>query len=150
MNPYWFFEAVRKPFRVGVVGYSAGKFDEKKAEELVYSALDRLYKRYQGNIVIVSGLTNVGIPRIAYKYAKEKKLKTVGVACKKALDYDCFPCSKEVIVGDEWGDESATFLSSIDYMVRVGGGAQSHDEVKKFKRSAGDENVEEHELERQE
>src|SRR5690348_7922287 len=44
---------------------------------------------------------------------------TCACACVRA------ECDDVVIVGDAWGDESATFLRSIDLMVKIGGGAQS-------------------------
>jgi hypothetical protein len=130
----------KQPFRIGVVGYSSGNFDQKKA-------LNTIRERYD-EVTIVSGLTNIGIPALAYKYAKEHKLPTVGIACTKATEYDCFPCDKEIIVGKDWGDESDTFLKSIDYLVRVGGGDQSAKEVTKFKTMNGNEHIMEFELER--
>jgi len=35
------------------------------------------------------------------------------------------------LVGEEWGDESDTFLSMLDVMVKVGGGKQSVAEAEK-------------------
>jgi hypothetical protein len=56
--------------RVGIVGYSAQKFDERKARVLVrraiYIAWDGL-----GKLTIVSGYTNLGIPKLAYEYAQD-------------------------------------------------------------------------------
>lgn len=138
-----------KPIQVGVVGYSSGKFDKERAEHLVFAALNVLYNRYEGNMTIVSGLTDLGIPGLAYQYAKRENLKTVGIACAKAEEYKCFPVDKRVIVGKDWGDESQYFLSSIDFMVRVGGGPQSHNEVREFKKMHGEKNIIEYELERE-
>jgi hypothetical protein len=39
-----------------------------------------------------------------------------------------------IIVGDNWGDESKTFLDSIDMLVRVGGGKQSLEECNEAKK----------------
>jgi hypothetical protein len=41
-------------------------------------------------------------------------------------------------------------MSSIDYMIRIGGGAQTQDEVKKFKTMYDGEKIMEFELERTE
>ena len=49
-----------------------------------------------------------------------------------------------MIVGNNWGDESQTFLDSCDVIVRVGGGKQSFEEVAEFRRRGG--RVYEHEL----
>ncbi|HLD37442.1 MAG TPA: hypothetical protein VJA86_02555, partial [Candidatus Nanoarchaeia archaeon] len=54
---------------------------------------------------------------------------TAGIACSKANEYECFPVDEKVIVGNEWGEESQTFLNSIDVLVRVGGGSQSKREI---------------------
>lgn len=43
-----------------------------------------------------------------------------------------FPCNRQTIVGERWGDESETFLSSIDVLLRFGGGPQSQAEFGKF------------------
>jgi hypothetical protein len=122
-----------KEFRVGVCGFSDKKFDKEKALEYLKEAFDSLSKG-KSNITLVSGLTDLGVPGIAYKEAKKRKYKTVGIACKKASDYKCFDCDEIHLIGDNWGDESETFLDSIDALVRVGGGKQSLEETKKAKK----------------
>jgi hypothetical protein len=121
---------------VGIVGYSATSFNEAKAEEVlnrVYSwLLDNYSEDYK--IRIVSGLTNIGVPKIAYALAKKKDWETVGIACKEAENYELFPVTKKIIVGDAWGDESATFIKYIDMIIRIGGGKQSHTEINMFKK----------------
>jgi len=120
--------------RIGFAGYSDKKFDKQKAIELIKDALDDLTEDYQTkDIQIVSGLTNLGIPALAYKEADERGYYTVGIACKKAEEYDCFKCDKKILVGDDWGDESDTFLESIDVLVRIGGGKQTIAETKRAK-----------------
>jgi hypothetical protein len=113
--------------RVGVVGYSDQKFDQNSGRELIRKAFDLLDLKEK--IEMVSGLTNVGIPAIAYEEATRRGWKTVGVACSQALDYDCFPVQEAVIVGQSWGDESEAFLDMIDLVIRVGGGRQSRKEA---------------------
>ena len=118
---------------VGIVGYSAKKFDKKLARMLIEKALELLMRDAKDELVIVSGLTYLGVPAIAYDVAKEMGLKTVGVACSKAKEYECFKVDEEKIVGTEWGDESETFLKMIDIMIKIGGGKQSEEEAKRAK-----------------
>jgi hypothetical protein len=118
--------------RIGVVGYSQQKFDEQKAIETMRLVLIPQTSIHL-DITIVSGLTNLGVPAIAYNLAKELNLKTMGVACAKASEYECFPCDRVHIVGKNWGDESETFLASIDKLIRIGGGKQSHAEAARAK-----------------
>ena len=66
---------------------------------------------------------------MAYRIARHKSIKTAGVACSDAKNYDCFDCDRVEVVGDNWGDESETFISQLDALVRVGGGPQSMREV---------------------
>lgn len=132
--------------RIGVVGYS----DESKITDLstakrlvanglfgAQNELQRMYGRCD-EFAIVSGLTNLGIPKLAYEYCSHKHLKlefvqSVGIACAKATHYPRFPVDDEYIIGEEWGDESQFFIDYIDCLVRVGGGTQSHKEVEMFK-----------------
>lgn len=134
--------------RIGVVGYSAGKFDERKARMLLDMALSYISDQ-QGPVEIVSGLTNIGIPKLAYQWAAVHNYKTVGVACSKAEEYECYPVDRKIIVGDNWGDESETFLEMIDCLVRVGGGKQSMEEAEKFKAMKPMGSIIELELERE-
>lgn len=122
-----FFES-RKRFRVGVVGYSDKKFDKKKALELIQEGFDDVIGSKK-DVEIVSGLTDLGIPAIAYKEAVKRGYRTTGIACCKAEEFKCFPCDKIVTIGEDWGDESKTFLDNIDVLIRVGGGKQTKKEV---------------------
>jgi hypothetical protein len=121
--------------RIGVVGYSGAKFDVEMGKALVNMALSIQTKNVKDeDIEIVSGLTSLGIPKLAYEFASKNGWKTVGVACKKAEEYECFNVDEKVIVGDEWGDESEKFLNSVDVIVRVGGGKQSIKEIETAKK----------------
>ena len=118
-------------FNIGVVGYSGGKFNEDVAKALVAIALDVVAedngdKKY----ALVSGLTDMGIPAIAYRAADKRGWKTVGIACSQADDNPCYDVDERIIEGEEWGDESDLFLNYIDCLVRVGGGEQSIEETK--------------------
>lgn len=122
-------------YKIGVVGYSSGKFDVDKAREHIEVFLDMIrtiYLPLGRKAVIVSGLTNLGIPALAYEYALANNLTTIGVACKRASEFEVFPCDIVEIVGDDWGDESETFLNQLDCILRIGGGQQSLAEVRKF------------------
>lgn len=137
--------------KIGVVGYSSGKFDEVKARSMVEMGLASV-ERQAGRMVseLVSGLTDVGVPGIAYRVADEQDITTIGIACFKAYEYDCYPVSDSIIVGKDWGDESEEFLSYIDALIRVGGGDQSFTEVESFKEMKPDAVVVEFDLPREE
>jgi len=118
---------------IGVVGFSQPEFDKEKALEYIIEAFDDISSDKDGPYSVVSGLTDLGVPAIAYKEADKRNWKTVGVACSKANDYDVYPCDETIIEGKDWGDESDKFLSMIDILVRVGGGKQSKKEVEMAK-----------------
>lgn len=122
--------------KIGVVGYSAQKFEETEAVRMLREAYDSINSQYADKLkVVVSGLTDLGIPALAYREAISRNWRTMGIACSKAKDYDCFPVDEEIIVGSEWGDESQTFLESLDVLVRVGGGKQALRETVQFRES---------------
>jgi len=119
-----------KKLRLGVVGYCPPTiFDENQALKFLVDAYNKVENDFPDHkITVVSGLTNVGVLKLAYEEAKRREWKTAGVACKKAYDYkdNWFPVDEPpVIVGDNWGDESQTFINSIDALVRIGTGPQS-------------------------
>lgn len=127
---------MNKTLKIGVVGYSAQSFDERSARQLIHNALSGIALDHHvkfSDLEIVSGLTNLGIPALAYGWAAAAGTWTTGIACSKAHDYECFPVDHTIIVGDDWSDESETFLNYIDVLVRVGGGKQSHAEVAAFR-----------------
>jgi hypothetical protein len=136
--------------KLGIVGYSSGEFDTAKAHTLLVIGLAQIEGRSKHMVSsIVSGLTNVGIPALAYKLAKTFHLETVGIACDKAFEYELFPVDKRIIVGEDWGEESKTFLNYCDALLRVGGGDQSLSEVEAFKAMKPDAVVVEFELPRE-
>lgn len=136
-------------FRIGVVGYSAQKFEKEKANKLLVKGLNKLASSAidDAEIHLVSGLTDLGIPALAYRLAAYAHWPTVGIACARAEEYDCFPVDRKVIVGKEWGEESDTFLAEIDCLLRVGGGKQSIEEARKFQDLNPEAIVLEYELE---
>lgn len=119
--------------RIGVVGYSATEFDEAKAKNKLEEMLLDIAESTTESVTIVSGLTALGVPKLAYQIADSHGWKTAGIACSKAEEFDCYPVDEREIVGSDWGDESETFLSSIDMLVRVGGGEQTKAETAEAK-----------------
>lgn len=126
-------EAAKKKFRIGVIGYSAAYFDRAEATKLLKKILSKALRRNKekASVAIVSGLTNMGIPAIAYNLAKEKNYYTIGYACEKANEFTLFPVDKKYIIGKNWGDESESFLDNIDVLIAIGGGDQTKEELKK-------------------
>ncbi|HVI68952.1 MAG TPA: hypothetical protein VM581_00675 [Magnetospirillaceae bacterium] len=118
--------------RIGVVGYCPPtRFDEEEAARLIVTAFDVVANYYAGrSIVIVSGLTNVGVLALAYAEAVKRGWRTVGITSARALEHPLFPVDEKHIVGENWGDESPTFVANIDALVRIGGGKQSHAEAR--------------------
>jgi hypothetical protein len=117
----------RHHWRIGVVGYCPPtKFDESEARRMINEAYDEVVV-YSGPapIAIVSGLTNVGVLAIAYEEAVKRGWRTVGVACKRAMEHPLFPVDELLVVGENWGDESSAFVSILDAMIRIGTGKQS-------------------------
>jgi len=115
---------------VGVVGYSGAKFNEDIAKALLAIALDVVEENHKDKeYTLVSGLTDLGVPALAYRAADKRGWKTMGVACSEAEEYDCYDVDETIIEGDNWGDESETFLSKLDVFVRIGGGKQSLEET---------------------
>ena len=107
------------PLRVGVMGRSVQSLDEDQARKYLLEAFNPIKAKEGRNVEIVSGWLWLGIPGVAYEIATAFGWNTVGVACAKAKDYECFPCDRVIIVGDEWGDESEYFLNSIDLLIKV-------------------------------
>jgi len=96
--------------------------------------------------------------KLAYEEAKQRGWKTAGVACQKVHEYreSWFQVDEDpVIVGEEWGDESETFVhgtkvrghlheNGLDAIIRVGLGPQSlrqAEEVRKVGKSTYEYNL---------
>ena len=122
-------------FNVGIVGYCPPtKFDANEARRMINEAYDQVLVMC-GSIPIaaVSGLTNVGVLAIAYEEATKRGWKTIGVACKRAMEHPIFPVDEQLVVGDSWGDESPTFVNMLDAIIRIGYGKQSISETDQVK-----------------
>lgn len=128
-------QAKRKIIKVGVIGYSAQKFPEGKAKQFLLDTFKSIMKKYEhSQLEIVSGYSNIGVPRLAYEIADKLGLITVGFAPKEVLNYELYPIKKKIIKGEKFGDESIYFLKYIDILVRVGGGNQAKREWEIFKK----------------
>lgn len=123
--------------KIGIIGFSSTPFDQEKATALLQTTLQKVVSSIEPeNIEIVSGYTNIGIPKIAYEIASSSGWTTVGFSAKEALTASCglFPVHKEILVGEKFGEESAAFVDYIDILIRIGGGQQSKKEVALFKK----------------
>lgn len=122
--------------KIGVVGFSRNSFDKKTATSKLKAILDKLVENADNqSIELVSGYTNMGVPKIAYQLADERGLITVGFSASQALRVrsGLYPVKKKIIVGQKFGDESDAFVQYIDVLVRIGGGPQSRHETELFK-----------------
>lgn len=135
----------RKKVRIGLVGYSRGKFNKKDARNLVEQGLQTaMHDLKAEDCELVSGLTNMGIPKLGYQYAKTLSLRTVGIAPSRArrVRSGLFPVDETIFIGKNFGDESDYFIEYIDILVRIGGGPQSRNEVKLFRAKYNDDQKE--------
>ena len=122
--------------KLGVVGYCPPtKFDEVEARRMLNEAYCNVKLDFPNKIVtVVSGLTNVGVLKLAYEEAKNRGWRTAGIACEKARGFEWFPVDDTpIIIGKNWGEESETFINSIDALVRIGIGPQSIKEARLVK-----------------
>src|SRR4051812_16784896 len=111
---------------IGVVGFSRPQFDQDAAKLHLRHGLDDILRRTgvsPAQAELVSGLTNMGVPKLAYELAVTLGMRTVGISAKSALRVRCglFPVDEKRIVGQKFGDESEAFIGAIDYLLRVGG-----------------------------
>lgn len=126
---------------VGVVGFSGQWSNEKIAADPelrervrlaraeLKEVLRDLHKQHGERLVISSGATMEGVPKLAYEICEELGITAMGVACEKAGDYPLGEMRYLVIEGKDWGEESPTFLKTSDRIVMLGGGGQAKREA---------------------
>ncbi len=124
--------------KIGVVGFSRSQFDQDAAVVQLQEHLQTMFATWSvepAQTELVSGLTNMGIPRLAYRIADELGMFTVGLSAKQALRTrsGTYPVAQRILVGDKFGEESEAFVAYIDVLIRVGGGPQSRREVELFR-----------------
>jgi 2'-5' RNA ligase len=128
------FKDFANTIKIGVVGFSDD--DCIPSEDVVvayfHQALKDLGVQSSDEVIIVSGTTNMGVPKICYEEAKKLGYKTVGITAEEAKQYDLFKVDDSFFVGEKFGDESKFFLEYIDCMMKIGGGPQSIKEYKAF------------------
>ncbi len=125
-----------KIIKYGVVGFSRNQFDKKAAYQLLNEIFQRIKEKHPNKqIEIVSGYTNMGVPKIAYELADQYGFITVGFSAQQALRVKSgvYPVQKVIIEGERFGDESKAFVQYIDALIRIGGGKQSRTETALFK-----------------
>ena len=123
-----------KEIKIGVVGYSINKCDLDLAKDYIKKSFDIVEKEYENfKKVVISGLTNIEIPHLAYKEAVKRGWLTYGIACEKAKKFKWFNVDDYKIIGENWGDESKEFIDMLDVLIRIGGGKQSLKEVEMAK-----------------
>lgn|SRR5574344_630297 len=125
---------------IGFVGYSKSDFDIDKANsiiDVIFNSIEEKYctdKNKRINIRIMSGGTNLGIPKLVYEKAKRENEKygkwffLVGIIPREGKDYELYPCDYIKVVGNNFGDESKYFTDNIDVLYKIGGGNQSQKE----------------------
>lgn len=123
--------------KIGIVGFSSKHINEQLATTLLEDMICKIAAGCSSSeeVEVVTGLTNIGIPKLAYQIADKHKFIKVGISAQQAYRVKCgiYFVDKEIIVGEFFGDESQTFVDYIQYLVRVGGGKQSASEVNLFK-----------------
>jgi 2'-5' RNA ligase len=128
------FKEFSHSIKVGVVGFSDDSKIESEEQVKAYFRQGIIDLKIPSNdLTIVSGLTNVGVPKLCYEEAKRLKYKTVGITAEEAKNYDLFPCDESYFIGDKFGEESPFFLQYINFLIKIGGGKQSIKEFKDFK-----------------
>jgi hypothetical protein len=122
--------------RLGVVGFSSKNFDQVTAKKYVKEGIEKILTAEgvaPDEVELVSGLTNMGVPKLSYELAVAMKLRTVGISAAKAKRFSRFPVDEVIYSGKDFGDESPVFIAYITHLLRVGGGKQSRKEVELFK-----------------
>lgn len=138
------FEALkeREGFRVvGVTGFSGQWSEAKIAEDPALKGtveaataaltehLRQLKATYGDRLVLSSGATMEGVPKIIYDVCAKEGIAAMGVACEKAFKYALGTMKYLIIEGMEWGAESPTFLKTSDEILLLGGGGQAKREA---------------------
>lgn len=135
---------MNKTLKIGIVGFSRNAFDQKAARLILKEQFAFLKNKHADkSIEIVSGYTNMGVPKISYELADEFGFITVGFSANQALNVKTgvYPVQKVILHGERFGDESEKFIQYIDGLIRVGGGPQSRRETALFKERHKDKNL---------
>lgn len=120
--------------KVGVNGYHPRNQDKVTIWNLVKAGLNQVLADNPGaELLVISGLTDQGVPQAAYHIARQNGWNCGGIAPKAAERQRWFPMNEDgdilKIVGAKWGDESEAFIQECDVLLRVGAGRQALAEV---------------------
>ena len=99
------------------------------ARKLFEAKLVELKARHGDKLVVSSGATMEGVPKIVYEVCEAHGIAAMGVTSEKAANYRLGKMQYLVIEGKDWGDESRTFIQSSDEIVMIGGGGQAKREA---------------------
>lgn len=126
---------------VGVTGFS-GQWSESKiaadegikgdvtaATAALAEHLSGLKEKYGDKLVLSSGATNEGVPKIIYDLCDSLGIEAMGVTSAKAYEYPLGKMAYLIVMGSDWGEESPTFLNTSDEFLMVGGGGQAKREA---------------------
>lgn len=126
---------------VGVAGFS-GQWDEGKIDadpdikasvEAAASALEahilKLKEKHGEKLIVSSGGTAIGVPKIIYDICAKEGVAAMGIACDKAADYELGRMKYLIIEGQDWGAESPVFIGTADEIIVLGGGGQAKREA---------------------
>jgi len=72
---------------------------------------------------------------LAFEYAKKHSIKAIQIVSPRVRTHP--KGVKRIEIGKTYGDESNHFINQIDAFIRIGGGPQSHKELKKFIQTKG-------------
>lgn len=121
-------------FLVGVVGFCGPWHHSWRpdAEQVTARALGALFDQAPSGhrTWCVSGATATGVSGVAYRAARDRDLRCVGVAPLEAAQYPLAELDRLVVVGDRFGDESSVFVHSCDAFWMLGGGTQAEAEMR--------------------
>lgn len=126
---------------VGVTGFS-GQWSEAKiaadegirsdvgaATAAITEYLTELKAAHGDKLVLSSGATMEGVPKIIYDLCEKMGITAMGVTSAKAIDYPLGKMSYLIVHGSDWGEESPIFLATSDELLMVGGGGQAKREA---------------------
>jgi hypothetical protein len=126
---------------VGVAGFSGQWSTEKlatdpnvaelvlEANRALRSSLQELKLKHDDRLIVSSGATDEGAPKLAYELCTELSILAMGVTSNRAAAYPLATMNYLIVSGEDWGDESPAFVRTLDELVVLGGGAQTRREA---------------------
>lgn len=119
---------LKRQLKIGFAGpCPPTTFDEALAEQLINETLDRIVADHVSfEYALVSGHTDVGALKLAYKAASDRGWWTIGIASTKAKEHPLFDVDEKISnpAWTEWGSESERFVEEFDVLFVLGDGPQ--------------------------